>query len=1799
MEDTAPSNVGFVRHHPSIPDPVDIRVPEKTDVVVARPHETCALVKNDLVADNMSSSRGEGEPAATSGMGSGKHSTKRSSTTSRTWSDHARSKWFVDWSCADATNPFQQPCGPVIFVEANKRRRVLGAVLRWENAKGSRRRFYMKNVYGSKGNVVAGAKGAVLDMCLFEGFGAGAANTPFYNDLRRQGKFVLGREFFNLLEDKGIALDVPCEVSPDLELSMPLQPCGGCESSGAAGEGGDLGSGEATHVQREDAREYKDGVRTRREFEISPAQIVGIREWEDLYNQRSLDPVLVETIREAMRSAFENKEQTYELPVFKLAPLGLQKPTPGTKALRLKPEEWKDELAGEYYYYAVCGQHKAATARLLLGSEVAKKYNLERWPARMVYFSDDDFEAYFLVSSQDNKEDLKAPPRQLKLSIKDIRWQWKHDGCPRAVMGNPSGKQDQVRAWHKFCTTALHKAPQNSLWLLADQKEEEAIKKQNVALRSYLPLAIAGENVWKLAVEFFEKWETGRLLSHDGAKWTVKKKKVKNVKPGVAYIHNDKLGRTEVVYNVPVDSPNKKGKKEKEEGDWFVQVPDPDAHCWKAMESLTDNEKCRVLKKVLACEVAWVQAGSPSLAKLEKLSVQDMVQLVKYDRVLVRLWNYYQFKHEQRSDADWIQRYRFLKSRSAVFKKFEGQGLDDELWDNSRKHVSDSALFKDCPPYMGCDQDNSIEVTEKLAGHKKLSVDWRNKVLSMLNGSRLKSREVALAEGVVHIQWKDTGDVTSIAPFADEPLEADIRDAELKEAVASTKSHTFVLDLCEPVDLKLWKPQAWETLNSYLQTWCPSHWTLIVFVLRQHNLSFLASMHHLSFVKLLEAKWVRRVQQKKSFPVGNNLYTEEDRMYILFKGDDLRVNTSVVYEGNLPTGVAAAVRLPQRFTQTDVSQIPFTPCDWSLVAPERQGSVYGDMERNPIQFVGLLDFLGKKGEGVIKVNSSGHNCEFLVVRPTRDKVWSKKTDMWFKLSERKRNKMYDFLFLQMRPRRDTDAEYIRRKDHMLALLDNYHFASHMNAKTFIERLQSLYFVESEEQLKLASYASLISTDDEEAIGVEFVANAKEEESDTESIDLQYDPPPADDGRGSSSAGPSPSAAALVSPLAKPAPGTTPMKLLERHRALAAPPPALRPGSVVPPDHPSWKDDNIHFLLEPQRHSPEQDWGHDMVWHPGVIQPAIRNGKWVMAVAIPGAGWVSFPRESKSNFLHLARISVLQKVKVENDTLAPDDLSLISTVGRLFDELQDKCWLELTEDYYKLDTSPSKGVVDWKVSPPSGSDGGSGGGLHGSGGDGGGDAGGGDARGGKGIPPMGERGSHGRNTTPGGSAGVAGFAVDRTPLTGTRPSTRHTPPTPRLHPWTQRGTRWQPWLLWAVARPESRSPPGFELRRVRSSQSGPECEVARGRGIQARIEKFAALRRGAEMSERWIIVPLRGAACTGTEGRSSRFGTGTAKGDEFRGREVGEEMEEQKGAQEGEEEGEEEVEEEEVGETELIDLFEGREGAGFGEDEVEHSEDDAGSGDSCDEFGQLYGDHHEDDVDDDATAIEMETQVVSSLSAEPEDYAVRPLTSAVDLQHRFDEASIAISPSEKSRRISIDEVIDGILGDHNVSARLSATANVASSVAAALASSPPKSLVLQATLAAEGEGECGGGQHVTSPKKSRFGGQALDVLALPAPNSPSKERREKKTGVVSSRTRRSSKYPEHILQKVPGLSKKHKDMLKASGVNVEIGKKEYTVAIEECLSLLAPKKGTYPRYVSRGQAMYEKYLATRHAPGDNV
>ncbi|GBG71099.1 hypothetical protein CBR_g8398 [Chara braunii] len=1531
-------------------------------------------------ADTMSTSRGEEQPTGTSG---------RESRTSKSWSYHVHAKWFVDWCCGDESQPPKPPCGPVIFLEDKNRRRVLGAVAGWHPAKKDNTQHYkLHTVYSSKGGVVANSKGAVLSFDLFQGFGARAVNTPFYQDLA-VGGFVSAREFLDLVEQRNIDLEDPCDVHGDQQLSMPLQMCTGFESNGAPTEGGDLGSGPSSHFGRGESRgrfddsddeeqeqtqasplrrgdrsglsipgveghtpvrdrpststggedegvhtpahkrrggppeegagstkkhkartpqttggerngvegqestsgrkrpmsvqkqpqpgaleakgpidvnvayflEWKDGVRTKREFFISPSQVVDIGEWEPSYNQRSLDLVHTQIIIDAMMTAFSQAEKTYELPTLKLAPLGMEKLKPGVRADRLKPEDWKDELADQYNYYAVSGQHNAAAAKSLLGSNVALRYNFDRWPAHMVYFSDEEFDGYFLVSSEDNMKDLKAPPRQLKLSMKDIRWFWKEKGFPKAVMGNPSGKQAQhVGAGHGI----------------------------------------------------FREMGDAETSGTRGAKWITRKRKVKGVKPGVGHIENDKLGQKEVVYNVPVEAPQKKGKKEKEPGDWFVQVTEPDPHCWKSMESLTDNEKCRLLKKVLNCEVVWVQTGSASLAKQGKLGVQEAVHLLKCDRILVRLWNYYQFVHENRPTADWTRAYPFLKKRESILVAFEKQGMDASLWDGSRKLVGDASLFKDCPSYMGCEDDKTIKATEKLAQNKKLSTDWKNKVLLVLTGSRAKSMEVALAEGVVHVLWKDSGDVTSIASFGVDPLEAQLRVTELEKAVGTTKCHTCVLDLCEPVDFKQWTPKAFESLNSLLQQLFPSHWTVVAFVPRQWDYAFMTSLRHLPVVKAMAGKWVRRTQQKKSFSMGNNLYSADDCMYILFKGDDLRENTCVVYDARLLAGDVATIGVHQKVTPTDISETPFDPCEWPSAMPGVDRKVYKmDSERNPTQLAHLLEFVCKKGEGIMflgkphtrvvwevlksgrhvvalegnsellqymleslksEVNSRASRCEFISRTEKSTHVREPSTDMWFKLSERKRKRIYEFLFLETRPRRDNHAEYMRRKEHMLALLDNYHDASRKNAKNFLDRLECLYFVESEQTLKLESYGSLISTEDEAETGIVFDTATPEEDSDSEDIDIDYHHGSLFHGSGSSSAGPATSPATQASPVLTITPGKTPSKLVARLTPRAAALPPLRPGSSVPLHHPSHKDDVVHFEGLDHTRSSKADWGHDMIWHPGTIQPAIQKGEWIMALIRDQGLWDPYPRQSKAEYLELARVSVLDKVR------------------------------------------SSSGA------------GSAGGGVGGA-------AGGGIGVGVRGTP--------------------SGTAEGTTASGGVSPEQEATPR-------------------------EAGGVEGGENVAGKLTVGLPKGPASKSAGIRT---------TWSEAPGATTIVSEGGGTHLGVGERAAGFDVVFGELRESHGRDGGEEGEEGEEREEREE-GEKGEEGEEGGEKGDIDI----------DDERLGNAEDAECEELSDSFEHLYVGHPGPDVDDDATTMDMETQVVSELSTDPEEYEVQPLTAAIDLQH---------------------------------------------------------------------------------------------------------------------------------------------------------------------------------------------------------
>ncbi|GBG83148.1 hypothetical protein CBR_g36764 [Chara braunii] len=311
-----------------------------------------------------------------------------------------------------------------------------------------------------------------------------------------------------------------------------------------------------------------------------------------------------------MIDCYEHKDMRYTKPIFVLAPI-VAPPENGEPAVHVLPADFDNSHPEKYWYYFVCGQHNARAAMMVKDHPVFDYYNFCKWPFRHIYFPDDEFDGYAHVNCEDNMKDKKNPPRLQVLSMRDIHNIWKIKGKPRVVLGNASKKQDEVRKWVRFMALTMKKTPYTPIWNLsmeAKKRTEWAEK-----LRYYLPLAMAEDSVFALGLKFYKEWSKGKLLASDGRRWTKKPPTHEEVaKPGLSTL-TDSQGLKKHVWYVKVHDPSlKKGrgkpKKGAEEKTFYVQVLEPDVHCWKELVDLTDREKKRLLSGVL--NLNWVRKSA-------------------------------------------------------------------------------------------------------------------------------------------------------------------------------------------------------------------------------------------------------------------------------------------------------------------------------------------------------------------------------------------------------------------------------------------------------------------------------------------------------------------------------------------------------------------------------------------------------------------------------------------------------------------------------------------------------------------------------------------------------------------------------------------------------------------------------------------------------------------------------------------------------------------------------------------------------------------------------------------------------------------------------------------------------------------------------------------------------------------------------------------------------------------------------------------------------------------------------------
>ncbi|GBG66386.1 hypothetical protein CBR_g60038 [Chara braunii] len=503
------------------------------------------------------------------------------------------------------------------------------------------------------------------------------------------------------------------------------------------------------------------------------------------------------------------------------------------------------------------------------------------------------------------------------------------------------------------------------------------------------------------------------------------------------------------------------------------------------------------------------------------------------------------------------------------------------------------------------------------------------------------------------------------------------------------------------------------------------------------------------------------------------LVEEYDRLYVVFNGENLADNTIAVFPASSPSKPprthapspakpAAAARSKsvcssdpsgQAVSCFDVADEDKFPCsqweDGGVTSV--RGATYKDKERNPAHIIGLLEnfcrvgqtifFFGKAHASVVwellrsgrnvvalgdeakmigylyefvktRVGNPRHHCSF--VRTTGERNWDPKRDMYWKLPEKKRMEVWEFLF-QPGPPAQTNLEYNRRRNLVFGVLNGYHGAPKESVSNFLKRLEHVFFLMAE-PLTLENYKAQFDEEDP------FDAEDMEEMSDSETFDFESMPLPRvvaqvdDEGEGVPRRY-STSPAGLKRVFQRETVEDQSSDDGEEERDYE-----YEPGDKLPKDHDTWDNDRLFFYGKHHRFTAEDVWGHNVIWYPRKFQPTVKTGKWVMAMKEAGGKWSGLNGLGAGPFKKKVGETLVEHLSVMNPERSRSDVNAYA--GQKLDELYDNKMLEFQAPFYTLETAPSRGI-DWRMpQPPSGGQHPEGGG-RGDGGDGAGTGGGGD------------------------------------------------------------------------------------------------------------------------------------------------------------------------------------------------------------------------------------------------------------------------------------------------------------------------------------------------------------------------------------------------------------------------------------------------------------------------------------------
>ncbi|GBG78052.1 hypothetical protein CBR_g25988 [Chara braunii] len=452
-----------------------------------------------------------------------------------------------------------------------------------------------------------------------------------------------------------------------------------------------------------------------------------------------------------------------ELPIQLLIDPGKSVTHKPERAQRVHKDVFKPEDKDKYFNYPVNGQHTVAAVKELAGKPIFELWKMHSWPARVVWFSDEDFGGYLQVSLTENTRHKMSKQHAQKAAFEDMREAWENKGRTVTIQGNPSRKEAEKQAFFDFQKLLLGKSP-NDAHLTMTRKATTLADKDHVAAignasRQWMSLLTASDEVFRKSMEFYDKWAGGKLLGGDGK--TPCRSRANSCQTNLWL--------------------SKRFRKWARKGRL-------------SLANMPDAEKLSILDDILALRGVFVKSAGGHLKRQHKPEIKDMVATRTVDRMMLRMFHYILFLESEEDAEVWRYGSQFFRTEEQLLVEFVSRGLTKQVWVELRKHFHDAVEYvntcKRCLQY----EKKSLDETKEMYDDERFPKSFEKSVRSILRRTVEEVQDTIRVSGDVrHIKWHKINRVTSLIPFSYPASQAHNRLTEIREIVRHYRNLVFGL----------------------------------------------------------------------------------------------------------------------------------------------------------------------------------------------------------------------------------------------------------------------------------------------------------------------------------------------------------------------------------------------------------------------------------------------------------------------------------------------------------------------------------------------------------------------------------------------------------------------------------------------------------------------------------------------------------------------------------------------------------------------------------------------------------------------------------------------------------------------------------------------------------------------------------------------------------------------------------------------------------------------------------------------